>query len=537
MGRFKLEALFLLWLVAFGISTTNGQQAGTNCSDPRVRRSWEMYNASEKALYLEAVGIAMDKGYHMKFIQVHTETQSEYNAHRNCMFIYWHRMMLLGYENMLRSLDPKFRCLTLPYWDHVSSQARLSAGNCTTLQNCSPFVADSGGTLTGVTKSLNIYGTTIGTSSSTLCINQGPLSHFCGNNTPCASCITRTKGSGSPYPGSASFSSVYQQVFTYSSYDSFRGNVENGVHNIIHSTLGGVMGYLQSPADPIFYLHHGLVDLLQVIYLKCQLGAENVLLTADAKGSDPRWFSTCARRAGGYYTSADNITMRGYAYDGKTIVNVWQDPKNILYPFFKDLPYRYADYVDAKDLGNYSYTYAISGGLANMYKNCKASNTISSTDLNLTTTLVADEIMEPPRGHLCPVIEPGTSYDEKVKRWNIALYESARIVGYEEAAAREQVEMAMCQYQVDCLGGVVDYTQLFKTNFGVDGHPRCYTIMQYLDSGDRVIGIPKWKDITNRFLPCSKYAPRPKTAFEKAFAQYANGLGNVKIADDYTTTS
>ncbi|KAF1790519.1 putative domain, di-copper centre [Phytophthora cactorum] len=124
MARFKLKLVFLSWLVAvFLVSTCNGQQVGTNCTDPRVRRSWDTYTATEKSLYLEAVGIAMDKGLHQKFVQVHTEYMSEKEAHGNCMFIYWHRILLLGYENMLRSLDPKYQCLTLPYWDHVSARA------------------------------------------------------------------------------------------------------------------------------------------------------------------------------------------------------------------------------------------------------------------------------------------------------------------------------------------------------------------------------------------------------------------------------
>ncbi|KAG6948281.1 hypothetical protein JG687_00015575 [Phytophthora cactorum] len=337
MARFKLKLVFLSWLVAvFLVSTCNGQQVGTNCTDPRVRRSWDTYTATEKSLYLEAVGIAMDKGLHQKFVQVHTEYMSEKEAHGNCMFIYWHRILLLGYENMLRN----------------------------------------------------------------------------------------------------------------------------------------------------------------------------------------------------------NITIRGFAYDGKTVVNVWQDPKNILYPFFKDLPYKYADYVDAKDLGNYSYTYAMSGGLATFYQKCW-----TSTEVSATTTLLADERQHRVRGgdtgDLYPIIEPGTTYDEKVKRWNIALYEAARIVGYEEEAAKDQMEMVMCQYQEDCLGGVVDYTDLFRANFGVEGHPRCYTLLQYLDSGDRVIGIPQWKAITNRFLPCSAYKKKdtPVSDFAKAVSELKKGLGGGKSPDNYVSAT
>ncbi|KAG6623756.1 RxLR-like protein [Phytophthora cinnamomi] len=523
----KLKALGSLWLVILllgvVVSTTDGQQVGTNCSNARIRRSWDTYNATEKALYLEAVGVAMDKGFHAKFIEIHTEMMSEREAHGNCMFIYWHRMMLLGYENMLRSLDPKYSCVTLPYWDHLSNSARQTVKSCSSLRTCAPVITETGGTL-GVTKTLTIYNSTISTSSTTTCYTQAPLSHFCGTNTrTCAQCIirkTQSALSSTPYPSAAMFATVSSDVMSSNSYATFTNKIEQDIHNMIHSVLGGVMAYLVSPADPIFYLHHALVDLLQVIYLKCQLGSDSVLLSATAKGSDPRWFATCLRRSSSVsYTTADNVTLHGA--DGKPV----QDPSHPLYPFFKDLPYRFVDYVDAKDLGNYSYTYTMSGGLGTMYQNCG-----SSTTLSAATSLLADESENEARGggpdSLRPIIEPGTADDDTVRRWTIALYEAARIVGYSEAAATEQMEMVACRYQDDCLGGVQDYTDLFRTNFGVDGHPRCYTVMQYLNSGDRVIGIPKWKEITARFLPCAAYKTRAKTAFEKAVEKYADATSS-----------
>ncbi|KAG1687859.1 hypothetical protein DVH05_004589 [Phytophthora capsici] len=539
-----LSSILTAFVAILCLAFASGQQAGTNCPDPRIRRSWDSYNATEKALYLEAVAIAMDKGFHMKFIQMHTDTVSGAEAHQNCMFIYWHRMMLLGYENMLRSLGTKYQCLTIPYWDHLAASARLATKNCTDLQSCTPYLANSGGTSSGSSKSLAIYSSTIGTSSTTLCVNQEPLSHFCGNNSVCAQCVTRRRSSSmsaTAYPGEAAFGLVYNQMFDYNVYSSFSNNVERGVHNTIHNALGGVMAYLEAPADPIFYSHHGLVDLLQAIYLKCQVGAPNVFLSASDKSSDSRWYSICRRKNNGaMYTTADNITMRVLAFDGKTYVNVWQNPNNILYPFFKDLPYKYTDYIDAKDLGNYSYTYAISGGLANLYQNCRNASTISSTVNATTTSFMAstpDDVGYSRYGHrLEPVIEPGTAYDDKVKRWNVALYESARIVGYGEAAAGEQMEMVGCQYQEDCLGGVDDYSELYKKNFGIEGHTRCYTILEGLKSGDLVIGIPQWKSITARFLPCAAYKKKNVvTSFANAISELQNGKtlnDYVKIARD-----
>lgn len=509
MRLFHVKVFFLTAAVLYLVkSSVNGQEVGTNCSESRIRRSWDTYNATEKAHYLEAVGIAMDLGYHQKFVQIHVDFMSEKQAHQNCMFIYWHRMLLLGYENMLRSLDAKYSCLTLPYWDHLSAYARQASGQCNSLLTCTPFLSDSGGSMTGVTTRLIIYNVSIAASSST-CVNQGILSRFCGNNTVCAKCITRgskTLLSITRYPGEASLGSVVQQVFNYNDSAKFTQAVEGGIHNILHSALGGVMAFFQSPADPIFYLHHSLVDLLQVIYLKCQVGDTNIVLSSKDKGSDSRWFSACAKRTTGFYASDENVTMRANASDGTTLVNVWQDPNNMLYPFFKDLPYKYVDYVDARDLGNFSYTYAISGGLANMYQNCVNATKVAALNGTITTLLASQNKGHKHASHLpSPIIEPGTSTDKAMKHWNIALYEAARIVGYEEMAAREQTEMVMCQYQAECLGGVEDYSSMFRTNFHITGHTRCVNIVEGLKAGDLVIGIPQWKDITSHFVPCAAY--------------------------------
>ncbi|KAF1789787.1 hypothetical protein GQ600_24324 [Phytophthora cactorum] len=95
------------------------------------------------------------------------------------------------------------------------------------------------------------------------------------------------------------------------------------------------------------------------------------------------------------------------------------------------------------------------------------------------------------------------------------------------------MEMVMCQYQEDCLGGVVDYTDLFRANFGVEGHPRCYTLLQYLDSGDRVIGIRSGK----RSRTAYKKKDTPVSDFAKAVSELKKGLGGGKSPDNYVSAT
>lgn len=93
----------------------------------RVRLSWDMMKAAGTSeLYTAAVNQAVSKGYQEMFSNVHNEQGQNINeAHNSAGFIFWHRRYLLAYENMLRSLDPAFECLTIPYWNYFSHYQQM----------------------------------------------------------------------------------------------------------------------------------------------------------------------------------------------------------------------------------------------------------------------------------------------------------------------------------------------------------------------------------------------------------------------------
>ncbi|TMW61199.1 hypothetical protein Poli38472_013662 [Pythium oligandrum] len=491
-------ALLSLSLSVFSVDAKD--PVGTECDKPRVRKSWESYSNDEKATYIEAVSLAMTKGYHIKFIELHVEFASEREAHGSCMFMYWHRMFLLGYENMLRSLGDKYQCVTLPFWDHLTCSARAAAKKCSNIEDCSPIVQAFGGSTVGVMKDLKVYNVTIKRATNGVCVTGAMCGSFCGNNTDgCAKCIVRGPARLKSYPSSAFFTSVYQQLFTYSDWVNFANAVEGGVHNMVHSAMGGALAYLQSPTDPLFFTHHSLIDALQTIYFKCQMG-DDTGLTLDEKRKDPRFFANCPRRdKAGLFKGSDAITMKTINFSGKW-VHVRNDPQNTLYPFFKDLPSTFAEYVDAKDLGPYSYSYEFSGALSNMYANCKLSNTKTSA------TFLGQQdqpAISSGSNRRLPTITRGPSEEDlKMRHWTIAMYEAARINGYTEDGARDQMEMVLCVHKDECLGGVSDYSDLFRQNFEVQGHPRCFTLLKLLKEGERLIGLPRWRELSSRLLPC-----------------------------------
>ena len=161
------------------VSQSSVETAGSsNTCGPRVRKKWGKMTEDEKQLYKRAVASAMDKGEYIKFVELHTELMSEKEAHGNCMFLYWHRMMLAGYENMLRGQGEEFACVTLPYWDWVTGNARLINGDCKNALECSGILSELGGvTSDAPEQTVTINGETVWGK----CVSSFPLDHFCDN--------------------------------------------------------------------------------------------------------------------------------------------------------------------------------------------------------------------------------------------------------------------------------------------------------------------------------------------------------------------
>lgn len=107
--------------------------------------------------------------------------------------------------------------------------------------------------------------------------------------------------------------------FMWSGTDN--GALENDPHNIVHGTIGGLMGRVVTAAiDPIFWLHHANVDRMWEIWVRA--GGKNPTETDWLNGpipsnngrvftvprvSDPAWtFTPC---------DMTNIAALGYTYD------------------------------------------------------------------------------------------------------------------------------------------------------------------------------------------------------------------------------
>jgi tyrosinase len=179
----------------------------------RIRPEWQQFKQTiQYQSFLNAIAAMRrntnpaDPGSLHYWVNVH----QTYCPHDVAYFIAWHRGYLYCFEQQLRisSGDPS---LNLPYWDYYSYPTLPAEFTDPAPSN--PLYLQRAGT--------NVY-------------NALTLWPFA------------------------------PEVFNFErgTKDAFEVRMENAPHNPVHNLIGGVMATMQSPFDPIFYLHHANIDRL-----------------------------------------------------------------------------------------------------------------------------------------------------------------------------------------------------------------------------------------------------------------------------------
>ncbi|RLN93258.1 hypothetical protein BBJ28_00008641 [Nothophytophthora sp. Chile5] len=515
----KLLWALTLSLLAF-VSTHAPVEAQTATCDARVRRNWDALSTTEKDTYKGALAAAMDSGAYIKFIEMHTEAMSQVEAHGQCMFTYWHRLFLIVFENMLRGQGDEFACVTIPYYNWLGAYNRVLSGACTTLGDCSAIATELGGFTGGSNRTLFINGL----KTSGTCVTEEPLNHFCQASSTtsdvCAHCVPRGDWGAARVASSTSYSSVREQVFSGSNIGEMSPLVEEGCHADVHRSFGGAMKTLASPSDPIFWSHHAMVDALHTIFHKCRVGTKR--LSFEEKASHPVAWTSCPRvidsvpPSGPPFNPTDVVTMRT-GENGTNPINGSDDP--VIGQYFKDVPNRFADLMDVRDLGDFSYSYELSGQLASMYTDCDGNSTArrleteSGGGINQqagTTTIAASEnISTFDDGKVDVIIVEDFDLSEQlVTTW---YNEAMAAMGGQCAENMADLERQACMFHDKCLGGVVDFSEEFKATWGVK-EARCKTIVNAIDSGEQPIAYGGWREHMETYFGCPMPANEPTPA-------------------------
>ncbi|KAG6616961.1 uncharacterized protein IUM83_04831 [Phytophthora cinnamomi] len=545
-------------------------EAQTTCG-PRMRKDWDMMTATEKTTYKNAIAAAMDSGDYIKFVEMHTEMRSEMEAHRQCMFTYWHRLFLLVFENMLRGQGPQFACVTVPYFNWIVASARVTAGTCKSFADCLAINKElGGGSTSGEVRSLTINGE----ENYGLCVTESPFDHFCElsslNGTACARCVPRSDWSQAEVPSSTSYASVRQQVFKGKNIGQMSPLVEEGCHNNVHANLDSTMGTFASPAEALFWSHHATVDLLHTIFHKCRVGTKR--LTFAQKASNPVAWTSCRRRGGGVFRPTDLITMR----TGELGVNPipgWTDPK--IGKYFAGVPNQFAGLMDVRDLGNSSYGYTITGQLAAMYNRCDASptsrkleettatnssskpamcgmaqddgydadgndyasqNNFPETDYNGQDDGHQDIVVVDSNGKPLDANAPVDAYitDDAEKRAFNWYDKTIEIMGGDSHENMADLERQACMFEHVCLGGTKDYSPAFKALWKVK-EPRCKTIVDAIMNGSQPIIYESWRQDMESHFGCPKPINSTNTTSYSGSWGSSEGGSQVSVGDSDST--
>ncbi|GAB9472846.1 hypothetical protein Gpo141_00010012 [Globisporangium polare] len=561
----------LFWAALIALVATPSHSQALTCG-PRMRKSWLALSTTEQTLYKDAVAASMDTGAYGKFIEMHTEMMSEMEAHRQCMFVYWHRLLLVAFENMLRGQASKYKCVTVPYWDWVSDYDRFVNGECTNMLDCSYALQALGGVTNTPRKQKNLQ--INGQWTYGVCMAVSPMNHFCQatnvQGTKCAKCVTRGLWATTTLPAAASYASVKSQLFTATNIAEMSNAIETGAHNNVHSNLAGAMETFASPADPIFWSHHAMVDLLHTIFHKCRVSTER--MTLQEKITSTTGWDSCERANGGVFNPLDQVTMRTGLL-GNNPVPGRKD--KLIGKYFNGLPTQFAALMDHNDLGTSSYSYLYQGLLGEMYANCgepetsddvettaddgsdpnagsrrrrledaldsaitaassafnsssvvqdPASNVtnVASGDLVLVTLATASSASTSANTSSLAIATNNASTSILiVAAVNLTLEDSSQSVNTFTVATNDQLvaqigtdtatviseqEKMVCMFQDECLGGVKDFSETFKKNFHITEPPRCLGIVNKIRSGEDSIALADWKESMVASFGC----PSPK---------------------------
>ena len=217
-----------------------------------VRKNQAALTAEERSRFVAAVKELKRSGVYDMYVEHHRtamRTMRPDPAHAGPALFPWHRYCLHRFELDLQAVDPG---VTLPYWDWTRDRSATSPiwaddfmgpnGRAEDLQVMTGPFAHSGG---GWTLTVNDTSTT----PPYLRRSFGTLVASLPTATAVNASLGRVPYDESPWNGRTSNT-------------TYRKNSETALHNRVHNWVAGTMTQGSSPNDPVFWLHHCMLDRL-----------------------------------------------------------------------------------------------------------------------------------------------------------------------------------------------------------------------------------------------------------------------------------
>ncbi|KAI0528040.1 hypothetical protein F5B22DRAFT_632546 [Xylaria bambusicola] len=284
----------------------------TSCNifNARVRRDWKHFSSTEKKQYITAVKCLQAKpsiadptfapgarSRYDDFVAVHIN--QTLSIHGTGNFLTWHRYFTWAYETALR--DECGYKGNQPYWNWLDnrndpSKSPLFDGTDTSFSGDGAFIAHNG--------SVNGNGMIfVPSGKGGGCVTSGPFVDYVINLGPVLPIQDGVAPAADPLGYNPHCLSRDLSSFTAMNWLTI-GNILNvtvgaasgsvllfqnelqgrfndgflGLHTAGHGVPGGISGDLYgSPVDPIFFLHHAMIDRTYWIWQALHLGQANTL--------------------------------------------------------------------------------------------------------------------------------------------------------------------------------------------------------------------------------------------------------------------
>ncbi|KAI9598688.1 hypothetical protein BDF19DRAFT_410759 [Syncephalis fuscata] len=214
----------------------SSQVDAQTCMRPSIRREIRKLSRGDQDRFFNAVLELKrrrdgDLSIYDRFVQVHLDNTDI--AHGVPSFLPWHRKFIRDFELALQRVDSS---VSLPYWDwSLDSQSPEQ----------SPIFSDEmyGGNGEGDDN----------------CVSNGRFANW-SVFVPERRCLQRSfneKADIAALYAPEALLSIQQDENTF---EGFWNSMEGPPHGVVHMGIGGDMGSMTSPNDPLFWVHHSFMD-------------------------------------------------------------------------------------------------------------------------------------------------------------------------------------------------------------------------------------------------------------------------------------
>jgi tyrosinase len=267
----------------------------------RCRKNQATLTTSERARYVAAVLGLKASGKYDQYVQQHMNAMND--AHRGPAFFPWHREFLRRFELDLQAIDAS---VTLPYWNWTVDNSGTSS-----IWN-DDFMGGNGRPSDGQ-------------------VMNGPFRFASGNWTLAfdGPALRRRFGVSAPaLPTAGDVTTALAETvydvppYSTASTSGWRNRCEGWIsgpqlHNLVHVWVGGSMGPMSSPNDPVFFLHHCFVDKLWSDWMRMHPGSGYIPVSGAPPGHNLGDAMQPWAGLGSTVTPASVLDHHalGYAYD------------------------------------------------------------------------------------------------------------------------------------------------------------------------------------------------------------------------------